>query len=648
MDSLNMKYKDFSDYIEKLRLLSHDSFLEWFNKEENKTWLYTNYQNMLKENSHTFSYYNLKTLRFLTALFDNVRCIGCYKTFGFGVHNLYCDPCIESKKCIKARECEFKTGTSHAPTCPHHNSIVDTIRGDCWNYELNFPIRPENVTKCSHTYYWMNCPQCTHILHISLCDFNSSRLTQGCKHCTNSISCEDEKCNLCTDISFAGSNKAHLYSDLNEISAKLTPRYSKDPRYFNCDTCPHIFLSAPCIVTRSFNSGCPFCYGDALCENDCDFCLKNSFAGDDKVYMYSSVNTISARMTRRSSNKYRYFDCTTCLHRFYITVNHMSMSSLNGCGYCNGSALCENDCKFCFEKSFASGDKIHLYSDTNEISARMTCKFSGEQRFFNCDKCFHIYDCRVIHVTNSSGNNCRYCTSYALCDNDCEFCRKKSFASHPKSCFWMKCNEKTARQVCRCSGIAGWFFCDECKIPFLRAPHDVYYGLWCGCLQNKTEKYLLKFLIESYPDEIIDYQFKPEWIRSPITNCLYAFDLFFNRFMIELDGEQHTSEKQIMNWTNPIMTRKKDIFKMVQAVQRGYSFLRIYQPIIARDYNYWRSTVIRVLNEFMKDPTPRVYYIENEQLTVNHYKNHQKMFKEYINKDMSVQDWKDFLSSEDE
>ena len=499
MDPLNMKYKDFSDCIEKVRL-SPETFMEWYNRAENKTWVQENYQSLKKENSRTLSYYNLKYLRFLTGLFDSIQCIGCFKTFGFGVHNLYCDPCIESKRCVKSCQCEFKIGSGNAAACPHHNSVVDTIRGDFWDYIKNYPYRPEHIKKSSGKYVWMNCPKCKHSLYIILDYFNSTKNYGGCLYCTGTDLCSDEKCKTCEDKSVLASNKMHLWSDRNEVNA---------------------------------------------------------------------------RMTRQMCGEKRYFDCDKCYHQYYAVVSNVMGSVNNGCGYCTGDDLCDLDA--------------------------------------------------------------------------CKFCLNNSFASHPKSIFYFPppYNEKTARQLRKGSRTQGLFWCSECKKPFYCCPSDACRGIWCGCTVNRTEKVLLDFLETNFPVKP-DYQFNPEWIRSPLTKSLLYFDICLGRFIIESDGEQHTSNTQVCNWQDPITIRKRDVFKMIQAVNRGYSFIRIYQRLLSHDVLYWRPLLIRVINELAKDPTPRVYYIENQHLTVNHYKIHQKMFGEYINKDMSQQDWKDFLVSEDE
>lgn len=69
------------------------------------------------------------------------------------------------------------------------------------------------------------------------------------------------------------------------------------------------------------------------------------------------------------------------------------------------------------------------------------------------------------------------------------------------------------------------------------------------------------------------------------------FDFCIEKFkvLIELDGNHHFM--QVAKWTDPHVTQKRDIFKMVCAKNNRYSVIRIYQPDVWKDKNNWKKNL---------------------------------------------------------
>ena len=81
-----------------------------------------------------------------------------------------------------------------------------------------------------------------------------------------------------------------------------------------------------------------------------------------------------------------------------------SITSGHWCKYCANQALCDNDdCKICFEKSFASSEKSSCWSDTNEKKPRDVFKNSNDKYFFDCDACKHHFDMQLAKTSNGHG-----------------------------------------------------------------------------------------------------------------------------------------------------------------------------------------------------------------------------------------------------
>ena len=97
----------------------------------------------------------------------------------------------------------------------------------------------------------------------------------------------------------------------------------------------------------------------------CDICNQRSFAMHSRATCWSSKNALKAYEVLRSSNKKYLFDCKDCGHELEMSLCNLS----NGqwCKYCNSNGLCdEEDCLFCYQKSFASHPMAESWSDKNE------------------------------------------------------------------------------------------------------------------------------------------------------------------------------------------------------------------------------------------------------------------------------------------
>lgn len=68
---------------------------------------------------------------------------------------------------------------------------------------------------------------------------------------------------------------------------------------------------------------------------------------------------------------------------------------------CNSKQLCDNEeCKICFEKSFASHEKSKYWSDKNDgIKPRQVFKYSSNKYWFNCNTCSHQFKSVLSNIT---------------------------------------------------------------------------------------------------------------------------------------------------------------------------------------------------------------------------------------------------------
>lgn len=148
---------------------------------------------------------------------------------------------------------------------------------------------------------------------------------------------------------------------------------------------------------------------------------------------------------------------------------------------CSERKLCDkDDCKDCFNKSFASNEKAKYWSNKNNISPRQIFKSSGKEYLFDCI-CGHEFKNSLNRISENIW--CPYCSNSPkkLCEKEkCEKCFEKSFASHKNANYWSKENELLPRQVFKNSNAKYIFNCYKCGHEFKQSLDSISQGKWCS------------------------------------------------------------------------------------------------------------------------------------------------------------------------
>lgn len=355
--------------------------------------------------------------------------------------------------------------------------------------------------------------------------------------------------------SFASHPRSQFWNyEMNgDINPKNLKKSVNEKFWFKCDKCFHDFDTTLNNLT-THNRWCPYCCNppQKLCEDDnCELCFGKSFASHSKSEYWSSTNELQPRQVLKSSGNQYWFKCGECHHDFTTTLNNISNRS-SWCPYCSNSPrkLCgDNDCKLCFEKSFASHEKSKYWSSNNTVKPREVLKSSNKKYWFKCEECHHDFTA-TLNSINSHSSWCPYCCNppQRLCqDNDCKLCLDKSFASHEKSKYWCyDKNKLTPRQVFKSSGIKYFFRCEQGHDFEIRTYHISYMNSWCPrCSINKAEEKLTQ-LCKNH-NHIIRYEKTSiQCIDKNNNNILRNLtpDMIITltnhqKIMVELDGGQH-------------------------------------------------------------------------------------------------------------
>jgi hypothetical protein len=251
-------------------------------------------------------------------------------------------------------------------------------------FDIN--INPRFISKFSNQKFDFKCNVCNHIHQTQI---NSISMGQGCPYCAfpSKLLCEDVNCIICLNRSFASHPKSIFWNlEENIISPRMVFKNSNSKFNFKCD-CGHKFNMKPIQIEQQ-KQFCPYCAGKLLCDDEnCQMCFNNSFATHNMSAKWSDKNVLLPRNIFKRTDYKALFDCDICNHEFTGLISVIKKNTLN-CPYCAKKKLCENDnCKICFENSFASHPKSIYLSQKNNIIARFIFKNSGVKYIFDCNYC---------------------------------------------------------------------------------------------------------------------------------------------------------------------------------------------------------------------------------------------------------------------
>ncbi|ADB04096.1 restriction endonuclease [Cannes 8 virus] len=413
--------------------------------------------------------------------------------------------------------------------------------------------------------------------------------------------CGREECKPCFKRSFASHEKSKYLK--KEHGNPLTMAKNSHKKYwFECEECEHSFEAR--LADISNGKFCPFCSNNKLCGSpECRTCFEKSFASHSKAEFWSTEKNIkNPREAFMNSNKNFWFECGKCMHSFKATLNGITRGCF--CPFCSNKQLCSsNECKMCFEKSFASHKKVKFWSfEKNKQNPRELYPGTLKKFWFECGRCSHSFKTRLNDVL--TGYFCPFCSNKQLCSSsECKTCFEKSFASHEKAEFWsFEKNKQIPREVFLSSHKKFWFECEK-KHEFYSALYSISSGQWCPKCKNKTEAKLFSFLEENFKDPT--HQFKVSWCKNPETDKHLPFDFCVSKTIIELDGPQHY--RQVSNWKSPELTQKSDRYKEEQANKNGYSILRILQEDVWRDRVDWKSFLLENIKDYESPITKNLW-----------------------------------------
>jgi hypothetical protein len=291
--------------------------------------------------------------------------------------------------------------------------------------------------------------------------------------------------------SFSECPQARFWSAKNTARPHTVALNSNRKYWFVCDVCHHEFDATLANVAKG--AWYSYCANRKKCSPDiiknCQFCFKRCFASHPGSSMWSNRNCLSAFEVALGDNRKFWFSCEECLHDFDATPQHIAQG--RGCPYCANKRRCPpgfvQNCQPCWLKCFASHPQASSWSIKNEISPWEVALKSSHKFWFCCAVCLHEFEAPLDGVVR--GRFCPYCANQARCPIDkivnCQPCREKTFASHPKAAMWSSKNVKSPLEVSLSGRDSFWFDCNVCFHTFEARPYEVVRGNFCPFCANK-------------------------------------------------------------------------------------------------------------------------------------------------------------------
>jgi len=299
---------------------------------------------------------------------------------------------------------------------PFECSFASHIKSKLWIGNMNKKTPADYKLKSNYK-AWFKCDNCPHNYKKSIANMTKGI---GCPYCRNYKRCDDVKCSVCFEKSFASHEKSiHWHPTKNGDKKPRDYSISCGKKvWFKCDKCPHEFEQTIAHVTcKERPTWCPECWKRKR-ENIhyTPETFEKSFASHEKSIHWHPIKNgdKKPRDFFKRSDKICWFKCDNCPHDFPKTLSEITRidGKSSWCPYCSipTKKICnENNCKHCFERSFASHElcKFWDYIKNKNTIPRNVIKSSCSEYYFICKE-MHSYKSAPATIVNMN-SGCPIC-----------------------------------------------------------------------------------------------------------------------------------------------------------------------------------------------------------------------------------------------
>ena len=266
-----------------------------------------------------------------------------------------------------------------------------------WHPTKNGKLKPRDVTLFSNKKVWWICKK-GHEWEARVCSRTKGR--SGCPYCNGHAVCED---NCLKTINPSLSREWHPIKNGNLTPKDASPSSHKKV-WWRCKR-GHEWQAI--VANRSNGTGCPYCSGRAICE---DNCLQTIMPVLAREWHPTKNKKLTPRDVTAFSHKKVWWLCKRG-HEWQAGVHNRTNGK--GCPYCSNHVICEDNCLQTVNPALAR--EWHP-TKNKELTPIDVMPNTHKRVWWRCKK-GHEWQAPISN--RSSGRGCPYCGGKAVCEDNC-------------------------------------------------------------------------------------------------------------------------------------------------------------------------------------------------------------------------------------
>lgn len=265
-----------------------------------------------------------------------------------------------------------------------------------WHPTMNGDLTPLNVTRGSSKRVWWLCSKGHEWQAIVSNRINGS----GCPYCSGRAVCHD---NCLQTVKPRLAKEWHPNKNGSLTPYDVTPG-SHASVWWLCSK-GHSWEAK--ILDRSYGTGCPYCAGKAVCQENCLQALNQKLANE---WHPTKNNSLTPHDVTPNSNHKVWWVCNKG-HEWAARVADRNRGK--GCPYCAGKAVCRDNNLLTLNPTLAK----EWHPIKNAILSPADITVSSHKKVWWLCKIGHEWIARVADRSKDSG--CPYCSGNLVCDDNC-------------------------------------------------------------------------------------------------------------------------------------------------------------------------------------------------------------------------------------
>jgi hypothetical protein len=261
------------------------------------------------------------------------KCGGCNHLYKLSPNEIMagkiCDFCNNKKLCENV-----------CTTC--REKSMASVNDSLFRWSGDNVLSARYVFKDSDSIYKFNCKKCDHISCFSPRDLEN----ETCDFCDNWRLCEDDKCKICYEKSYASvcdrfpPEGQNCWGKKNDKNPRKVFKNDEDNKYwFKCFECFNegkmkLFDISGNGVWCCCQKFTPSHMKQELCDNeDCGICYERSFASCARSQFLSDSNGKEARWVDKRDPGNFWFECDKCGRECKLTLKYI-VANVDWCAHC--------------------------------------------------------------------------------------------------------------------------------------------------------------------------------------------------------------------------------------------------------------------------------------------------------------------------